>query len=154
MAYMNQERKSIIAAALKKVVPTGWKYTLAVRHHSTIVMTITEAPVDLIAEINEAEKNERHFRPVVGRTALNPYHYERAFGPSLKTMRAIFEALNKGNHDNSDLMTDYFDVGWYVDVNIGRRERDFVCNDARAAITAACVARGLSADRLIVSVVR
>lgn len=152
MAYMNQERKSILAAALKKVVPTGWKYTLAVRHHATIVMTITEAPVDLIAEINAcALGGDRH---VVGHTTLNPYHYERSFGPSLKTMRAIFEALNTGNHDRSDLMTDYFDVGWYVDVNIGRRERDFVCNDARTAITAACVARGLSADRLIVSVVR
>lgn len=150
MAYMNQERKSILAAALKKVVPTGWKYTLAVRHHSTIVMTITEAPVDLIAEINASGQP----RDAVGHTSINPYRFDKAFGPSLPTIKAIFAALNTGNHDNSDVMTDYFDVGWYVDVNIGRWDKPFVCNDARTAITAACVARGLPADRLVVSVVR
>lgn len=130
MAYMNQDRKQVLAAALKKVVPAGWKYTLAVRHHATIVMTITEAPVDLIAEINASEPRER---AAVGRTSLNSYHFERAFGPSLETFKAIFAALNTGNHDRSDLMTDYFDVGWYVDVNIGRWERPFVCTAAAVA---------------------
>jgi hypothetical protein len=23
------------------------------------------------------------------------------------------------NHDNSDIMTDYFDVGWYLNINVG-----------------------------------
>jgi hypothetical protein len=26
----------------------------------------------------------------------------------------------EGNHDNSDIQSDYFDVGWYVEVNIGK----------------------------------
>jgi phenolic acid decarboxylase len=44
MAYVNQEKKAKI---LKKVMPKGWKYSLAVRNHSTIVCTIKSAPVDL-----------------------------------------------------------------------------------------------------------
>ena len=38
---------------------------------------------------------------------------------SLETMQSIVRALNAGNHDRSDIMTDYFDVGWYVSVKIG-----------------------------------
>ena len=45
MAFMNHAKKRLIADALKKVVPKDWKYTLAVRHHSTIVMTIRSAPI-------------------------------------------------------------------------------------------------------------
>ena len=55
MAYMNQEKKSKIAAALKGVVPDGWKYSLSVRNHSTIVMTITAAPFDLIGAHKASE---------------------------------------------------------------------------------------------------
>ena len=31
--------------------------------------------------------------------------------------------MNVGNHDNSDPMTDYFDVGWYISVNLGRWDK-------------------------------
>jgi hypothetical protein len=34
--------------------------------------------------------------------------------------------MNMGNHDNSDIMTDYFDVGWYVDVNIGLWNKPYI----------------------------
>jgi hypothetical protein len=27
--------------------------------------------------------------------------------------------MDIGNHDRSDIQTDYFDVGWYKSVNIG-----------------------------------
>jgi hypothetical protein len=30
MAWMNQERKATLATGLKKVMPKGWKYSLAV----------------------------------------------------------------------------------------------------------------------------
>jgi hypothetical protein len=30
-----------------------------------------------------------------------------------------------GNHDRSDIQSDYFDVGWYVDVNIGSWNRPY-----------------------------
>lgn len=140
MAWMNQERKALIAAELKKVVPAGWKYTLAVRNGSTIVMTVTQAPVDIIGEMlrvssekdfSASSKKDPTQRPT--NMDVNPYYLDRQFdGELLGTMSKIMDALNlrnvsgKGNWDNSDLMTDYFDVGWYVDLNIGSWNRPFL----------------------------
>lgn len=123
MAYMDQERKALLAAELKKVVPAGWKYTLAVRNHSTIVMTITEAPVDLCTERvrSDYSMDGCHF-------SVNPYWVETQFKPGAArdAIVAILSALNTGNHDRSDTLSDHFDVGWYVDLNVGRWDKPFV----------------------------
>lgn len=124
MAYMDQERKAKLAANLKQVVPAGWKYSLAVRNHSTIVMNISAAPVNLIAAFKPSE----YFNPKTATHAdVNPYHYEKHFADETvsEVFSKIFTALNDGNHDRSDIQTDYFDVGWYVDVNIGRWNKPF-----------------------------
>jgi hypothetical protein len=125
MAWMNQEKKALIAAELKKVVPANWKWTLSVRHHSTIVMTIRSAPVDLIAKINEARTE---YKAENGHANVNHHNIDRAFTD--KAMVEIFSkisaALNSGNHDRSDISTDYFDVGWYVDLQIGQWNKPFI----------------------------
>jgi len=51
----------------------------------------------------------------------------------LQTMRAIIKALNLDNYDRSDSMTDYFDVGHYVNINIGRWNKPFVFTGAKVA---------------------
>lgn len=144
MAFMNQAKKRLIADALKKVVPPGWKYSLAVRHHSTIVMTIRAAPVNFMqleaerlraelrrgtpcvdpdyiaAHIGELERGEVEY------FQLNEYQVARQFpGEIGATFAKIVTALNTGNHDNSDLMTDYFDVGHYIDLRIGAYDKPF-----------------------------
>jgi hypothetical protein len=130
MAFMNQERKAQIAADLKKVMPKGWKYTLSVRHHSTIVLTISEAPIDLLGIRNKrvAESWERRGDKYTPETyaQVNEYHLQNEFeGELLATFQRIKAALNIGNHDRSDAMTDYFDVGWYVDIKLGRWDKPF-----------------------------
>lgn len=134
MAYMNQERKARIAAELRKVVPAGWKYSLAVQNHSTLVMTISEAPVDLIEEVAQRvsepdvalRHNDRAAEVRQARYArLNEHHLERQLGASLPIFEAIKSAMNSGNHDNSDPMTDYFDVGWYITIQVGRWDKPF-----------------------------
>lgn len=122
MAYMNQERKAKLAANLKKVMPKGWKYTVAVRHHSGIVVTISEAPVDIIGAAKQGAP--------CGQTSINPYHYQSHLANHPKLVAEfdkIFTALNDGNHDRSDIQSDYFDVGWYVYVEIGKWDKPFVC---------------------------
>lgn len=137
MAYMNQERKALIAQELKKVVPAQWKYTLAVRNSSTIVMTITQAPVDLIGEcLRVSQKYETSVSKTKERPTnldINQYYLDRQFdGDLLALFRQFMDALNlrnvqgKENWDKSDIMTDYFNVGWYVDLNIGSWNRPFL----------------------------
>ena len=29
------------------------------------------------------------------------------------------------NHNNSDVQTDYFDVGWYIEINVGDWEKPY-----------------------------
>jgi hypothetical protein len=134
MAYVDQSKKALIAAALKPVMPAGWKWSLAVQNHSTIVLTITSAPVDLLAEVKrvvDARAERRGEQPIDGKTFtnfdVNHYHLDTAFdGELLETFRKIVDALNTNNHDRSDIQSDHFDVGHYVAVKLGRWNKPFV----------------------------
>jgi len=35
------------------------------------------------------------------------------------------DAMMVGNHNNTDLMTDYFDVGWYIKINVGKWDKPY-----------------------------
>ena len=114
MAYMNQEKKKKIAALLKAIMPKDWKYSLAVDNHSTIVLTISSAKVNLM------EENNRHQQ-------INHYHIDRIFkGELLETFKKIVAALNTDNYDHSDITTDYFNVGHYISINLGRWDKPFI----------------------------
>jgi hypothetical protein len=122
MAYMSQDHKKKIAAALKKVVPAGWKYSLSVRHHSTIVMTVTAAPLDFSDKVDWYEGK---VRPVF---EVNPYHFERNIlcDEFRATVKAIMDCLNLDNYDNSDRMSDCVNVGHYVTLTFGAFGRPFI----------------------------
>lgn len=129
MAYMCQEQKAKIAAQLKLVVPKGWRYSLSVRHHSTICMTIKSAPINLV-EIYLAQNFSDDVRESCLRNMnvdVNPYHWGSHFtGELLETFTKIFDSLNMNNFDNSDSQTDYFSVGHYVDVELGKFNKPFI----------------------------
>ena len=118
MAYITQEEKKAIAKKLKGIVPKGWKYSLRIQHHTTLIMTIKEAPADLVGEDYVQINSERSFE--------GTEYYE--------TFKEIFGALNTDNHDNSDIYTDYFDVGHYVWVHIGSWDKPFVNTEQDRAV--------------------
>lgn len=124
MAYMSQERKKQIAQKLKQALKgSGLKYSLAVNHHSTLVMTIISGPIDFYNDLvssRQAPLEKYNF-------GVNQYWYKEHYtGESLKILDTIIPILNEGNHDNSDIMTDYFDVGWYLDINVGRWNKPYI----------------------------
>ena len=126
-------RSAKIAPAVKKVCEKyGVKATLAVRNHSTLVLNIKSGLIDFIGNYNKVvSKSPRFiaagFKGVEGSLDVNPYWYQEHFdGKALAFFKEVFPLLNTGNHDNSDIMTDYFDVGWYVDVNIGKWDKPYV----------------------------
>ena len=138
MAYFNQERKQerapVIKAILKKY---GVKGSLAVRNHSTFVLNIKSGSVDFIENYikTDADKHygnkmsQEQIEYIRNNKALdvNPYWYQEHYtGKALSFLKEVFTAMNKGNHDNSDVQTDYFDVGWYVDVNIGSWDKPYI----------------------------
>lgn len=126
MAYITKAKKDEIAELLRAVVPPGWRYTLALQDHSALVMTIQSAPVDLL----RAFKKTEFYDPQVATHLRLDRHRDgdrMTDKASQEIMAAIFKTLNTGNHDRSDPMRDYFDVGHYVVVNIGRDDRPFIC---------------------------
>lgn len=124
MAYVDQAKKSRIPASLKQVMPKGWKYSLAVRNHSTVVLTITGAPFDILRAMRRSEHREPTLLTYAN---VNHYHLDMVFEDDC--VREVFEkivaALNTDNHDRSDITTDYFDVGHYVDIKVGRWDKPF-----------------------------
>ena len=119
MAYMNQEKKKALAPGIKAVCEKyGIKATLSVHHYSTLVLTIKEGAIDFSACLGDNN---------AGRYRVNTYHIERAWtGKARDFLMEVRDAMNVGNHDRSDIMTDYFDVGWYIDINVGKWDKPYI----------------------------
>lgn len=132
MAYMNQAKKAEIAPIIKKICAKyGVKGSLSIRHHSTLVLNIKSGKIDFIGNYNSVGTLRDPAATRVSKAEkdiqVNPYWYHEHFdGVALKFLTDIMVAMNRGNHDRSDIQTDYFDVGWYVDVNIGKWDKPYV----------------------------
>jgi len=139
MAYMNQERKKVFAAALKEALKgTGIKYTLGVHNHSTIMMNIQSSPIDFFANYYNTLKEqpryqyqERALFPVDSMD-VNVYWYQEHYtGKALEVLTKIIKILNVGNHNRSDIQCDYHDVGWYVSLTIGKWDKPYVLTEVK-----------------------
>ena len=134
MAYMSQENKAVIAANIKPILAKyGVKGSLSVCNHSTIVLTLKSGKIDFIENLNRVCGSSHYqtsngFRPATrGHVDVNPYWYHDHFdGKARKFLSEALRVLNTGNHDNSDSQTDYFDVGWYVDVKVGKWNKPYI----------------------------
>lgn len=133
MAYMSQAKKAEIAPFIKKICAKyGVKASLAVSNYSTLVLNIKSSKIDFMESFNrlgmeESRPSHIPFVPETRYISVNPYHYKRHFdGKALKFLSEVIPAMNRGNHDKSDIMTDYFDIGWYIDVNIGKWDKPYV----------------------------
>lgn len=122
MAYFNQAMKAEKSAAIKALAKEyGVKLTLAVRNHSTFVCNIKSGSIDFFNSINE--DNWRNPQDVKKCGYMDVYKdIDSAFlpGAARDFLKKLNRIMMQGNHDNSDAMTDYFDVGWYVDINVGQ----------------------------------
>ena len=137
MAYMSQDRKQSLAPAIKAVLKKyGVKGSLAVRNHSTLVLNIKSGSIDFIENFIATDANVMHGNKMSQSQIdylrknqsmdVNPYWYKEHFsGKALSFLKEVIPAMNNGNHDNSDIQTDYFDVGWYIDVNIGKWNKPY-----------------------------
>lgn len=138
MAYMSQERKKSLTPAIKAVLKKyGVKGTLAVNNHSTLVLNIKSGSIDFIENfiqtdgegISARRMSQDQIDYIRKNRSLdvNPYWYKEHFSGKAKAfLSELLPVMNNGNHDNSDIQTDYFDVGWYVDVNIGKWNKPYV----------------------------
>lgn len=172
MAYMNQEKKAVIKAALDQVLKArGFKYSLRVDNHMAINCTIQSGPIDFIGNFkaNTGDKFVNLPGHELNNLQVNLYwiddHYS---GQARQILKECGEALKAaGYYDRSDAMTDYFDTAYYMHLNIGAWDKPYkitapTMRQAGAllsedAIKARIQAQGCSADfvnnRFIVKVI-
>jgi hypothetical protein len=131
MAYVSQELKAKLAPKIKAILKKyGVKASIAVRHHSTLVVNIKSGPIDFIGSYNKAAKDKYRgnldFTPAKDSLQVNEYWYKEHFdSKALKFLSELLPAMNEGNFDNSDPQTDYFHVGWYVTINVGKWDKPY-----------------------------
>ena len=138
MAYINQETKRKLAPGINAILKKyGLNGSLKIRSHSTLVLTIKSGKLDFIS--NAVETLDRA-NPValpfksdiianIKRTQhvdVNTYHIGVNFsGIYASALAELKDAMSVGNWDRSDIQTDYFDVGWYVDILIGKWDKPY-----------------------------
>ena len=122
MAYVSQELKAKLSPIIKSICKNyGVKASLAVSNHSTLVLNIKSGSIDFFKSYNR-DLN----KPENGYIQVNPYWYNDHFdGAAKEFLSEVITAMNEGNFDKSDSQTDYFHVGWYVNVNIGKWNKPY-----------------------------
>lgn len=123
MAYASRDLKAKLEPQIKALAKEyGVKATMARHHASTIVLNIQKGNIDFINDQKEDWTTSKTYTTV--------YHknVERQFKEGTKALAFMKKAvaiIDQDNHDNSDIMSDYFDVGYYVDINVGKWDKPY-----------------------------
>lgn len=145
MAFVSQEDKKNLSPAIKAVLKKyGMKGTIAVRHHSTLVVNIKSGDLDILGAWKKAAlaSNRNDFydphdverlNHVLKATHIdvNTYWIDDSYADEkvvafLNELKAAMEGPEFFNNDDS--MTDYFHRSHYIDINIGQWNKPYVCN--------------------------
>lgn len=133
MAYMNQEHKAKLAPAIKSVLKKyGMKGSIGVSNHSTLVVNVKSGKLDVLQNwFDDATKNGplNMYGDVIQKPThiqVNEYWISEQYTGTVKDfLLELKEAMNVGNWDKSDIQTDYFNVGWYLSINIGKWDKPY-----------------------------
>ena len=98
-------------SALNLLNKYGMKGTIGVRDHMALVVRIKKGKLDLAFD---SANGELHYQ-------VNPYWTDKNFTGKSKAFFAELIAAMKGDkwYDRSDIMTDYFDTAYYIDIQAG-----------------------------------
>lgn len=137
MAFMNQERKAERAPAIKAVLKKyDMKGSISVQNYSSLVVTLKEGKLDLIGMADRsnrehAEFNGREYYPVSGHYQMNQYHdADKARRMGEEKIANFIDELTAAMYgadyfDESDAMTDYFHCSHYININVGKWNKDY-----------------------------
>jgi len=120
MAYITTEKTASIREELKICFPAkeGWKLSVSQRDHQVLTVCILKAPMKFWKPGVETGNGYN--------VNLNCYGSNDVYTQKgREVLTTMFEIINKGNYDNSDISTDYFDVGYYSYIKIGDWNKKF-----------------------------
>jgi hypothetical protein len=118
MAYVNNETKAAIHAALKPVFKKyGIKATVARGYnYSALVVNVSAGDIDFGTEYQQ----------------VNVYHVDSHYSGKAKDfLNEVIDTIKKAGtwYDESNAQIDYFNTAFYIDINIGRWDKPYVYNN-------------------------
>jgi hypothetical protein len=144
MAFVSQEDKKMLTPAIKAVLKKyNMKASIAVRHHSTLVVNIKSGELDIISAYQETRLNhierELYHHPdqyiqLEEYVRVNEYWIEDTYKnypeicAFLTELKSAMEGPEFFNEDDS--MTDY------TDINVGSYDKPYVCTSETKDLSA------------------
>uniref|UniRef100_A0A6C0JWQ2 Large polyvalent protein associated domain-containing protein n=1 Tax=viral metagenome TaxID=1070528 RepID=A0A6C0JWQ2_9ZZZZ len=138
MAFMNQAKKKIIAELVKPILKKyNLKGSLSVKHYSSIVLTLKSGKIDFIKNYNDnaIEKNQsisewqrKKDSIDVNYMQVNEFYINENYtGIAREALNALKSALQGADwYDKSEIQEDYFDIAYYIDINIGKYDQGYI----------------------------
>lgn len=115
MAYVPKELKNTLVDSIK---PIAKKYNLRVTFRvdnlSTFIVTVRESKGELMFADLIGNHKEFHSNTYKKNTQEHDF------------LNEVFAVIQSHNYNNSDLMTDYFDVGFYYHITIGEYNKPYI----------------------------
>ena len=114
MAYISQDDKASLTPGIKAVLKKyGMKGTIGVRNHLELVVNIQSGAIDF--------KKDRF--------EVNRYSIDQTYSGTAREFLNELVTAMMGNKwfDRSDRMVDYFDVAYYLSVNVGQYDKPYIC---------------------------
>ena len=133
MAYVSQEMKKELAPGIKAVFKKyGMKGSISINHHSSLVVTLKEGPLNF--EGVDVRGNDIYYTATDGRhhSQVNTYHIDKFYnGVTADFLNELVTAMKaptgRGEwYNKTDITTDYFDIAYYTNVNVGKFDKGYI----------------------------
>ena len=136
MAYVSKELKEQVAPKLRALAKSyGLTATVAVRHHSTLQLNVSKGKIDFVKNHADTVYEKNHwaadkekdyeYNSTRGYMQVSHHWTDSFTGDAKEFLDKAFAIMHEGHYDRSDIMTDYFDVSWYTDINIGKWDKPY-----------------------------
>ena len=135
MAYVSQDEKKVLSVNIKKVLKKyNVKGSIAIRHHSTLVVNIKSGALDIIGNWFSKSTNNGNGYNQYGEKftkpdyiQVNEYWIDEHYTGKVKDFLNELLVAMKGENwfDKSDIQSDYFNIKHYTNINVGRWDKPY-----------------------------
>ena len=139
MAYVSQELKSKLSPKIKAICKKhGVKASIAVRHHSTLVLNVKSGKIDFIENYIKTDADKvvankmspdtiAHIRKNQSLDVNTYWAHEHYSGKAKQFLTEMISAMKGPDFfDHTDAQSDYFHCSHYIDINIGKWDRPYI----------------------------
>ena len=139
MAYVSQELKSKLSPTIKAICKKyKVKASVAVRHHSTLVLNVKSGKIDFIENYIKTDADKvaankmsadtiAHIRKNQSLDVNTYWAHEHYSGKARQFLTEMISAMKGPDFfDHTDAQTDYFHCSHYIDINIGKWDKPYI----------------------------